>query len=688
MLLLIVTCIGILPQEQTYAATSYTNAYEFYHTAESRLKGRKYSAEAEYGNVYYATSAKVATSSSNLRYHTLGFDITLTGNGRSVSFAVQRGGNSMVEVDKQIVGGYEYILYYIPEQTLYNLATTSNPSIAPTVLSASTIYVTMNAIMTTKQGASLGGGVAENGAGGLSEWGKVYHLGNYRHLSTMKSIFSGHDFRSYTDIQEPLKNPSLSIKYNTMGATSIGGGFGVNGSGDITYNGSLYVQKSTLLQPVYLLNPSSIGLAREGYYLESGKEWVALNSAFSPSYVYYPSWIYPYVVNGSAGITMYANWQVNKYYIAYDANGGDGYVTPNTLKYNENGYIRNNTFTRRGYSLVEGAEWNTKPDGTGVSYTSNQLVKNLSSKNGDVITLYAQWTPNTYEILTNPVQGSGGTDVFYEKFEHGWYADKDCTVPITNIDMPSRVGYDFISYLPYPYGVGETIVDANGKIAISDDFFDVDSMICATYKPKNYTITFDKQGGTGGTDNVIATFDEWLPYAEAPIKTGYTFKGYYADDTFSGEPCYIETMAPNIRYTTPNDVTMYAKWVDDIKPKLGISVSTSNWTNRAAGVEVKTYAYDLGSGLDKVELYCGDTLVAEQKNLKGTKDTIKLEYVHKSEGVYRYRTVSYDMEGNMSEKYESVKYDIKAPTGTLNIRKPQLNDFGVDVQANDYNIQH
>lgn len=688
-LLLGAILIGLIPTEKTYAASSYTNAKEFYMSTGGDNK--PYHAETINGTIYYATSAKLASSSSNEKYYTLGFDVTLSGNGHSIAFAVQRTGGSMVEIDSQISGGYEYILYAVQDHMLYNLATAANPTEAAYVLSASTIYVNMNAIMTTRLGSSIRGSITENGSGGLYETGSVYHLKNHSHLMTMMQKFPGHDFQSYKNINEKLKNPSLLLNYNVQGTTggsvSVGNGYGVTANGILTAGGSTYIQSNTLLQPVQLLNPASIELVKPGYYLEAGKEWIALNRVFTPSQIYMPMGIYPNVANGSVGITIYANWQVNKYYISYDPNGGDGYVHHSTLKYDESKKLRACTFTKRGYSLVEGAEWNTKPDGTGISYSSSEVVKNLSDKNGEIITLYANWIPNTYEIMTNKGNGSGGTDIFYEKYEHGWFSDENTTQSISSIQIPVRIGYDFLGYLPYAYGVGDLIVDTTGNIMVNSDFFVDDSMIYATYNPKRYNIVFDKQGGTGGSDSVVATFDEYLPYAEAPINTGYSFKGYYGDESLSGEIWYIETMAPNTRFTTANDVILYAKWVDDILPHLGISVSTSDWTNRAAGIEVQTFAYDLGSGLSKVELYCGDTMVAEKSNLNGTKDTIKLEYIHKEEGVYRYRSVAYDMDGNTSEKYESVKYDIKAPTGTFNIINPDLSNFNIDVLANDYNVQ-
>ena len=53
--------------------------------------------------------------------------------------------------------------------------------------------------------------------------------------------------------------------------------------------------------------------------------------------------------------------------------------------------LNNNTFTRSWYTFVG---WNTKSDGSGISYKNIQDVKNLTDKNNVTINLYAQWQKN------------------------------------------------------------------------------------------------------------------------------------------------------------------------------------------------------------------------------------------------------------------------------------------------------
>jgi len=678
------------------AASSYTNAREFYLSTTKPKKG-----EVNAGNFYIGTSATLASSSSSKKYQTVGFDFTLIGNGRSVSFAAKLddpndpndiASITHIDVKEDLAIDTQYNLYCINTNTLIAYAEAQNPSAFAQVKQASQIKVVASAIITTKQRGVPNGGVVETGNGGLSQWGTIFHLGNSTQLNAAKGEFPGHTFYSYYYIDDEIDNYTLSVIYDLGYGVNLAGGYTTGAYVDepnILYTAyGPYTERYHMMQYFSPLNPSAIGLSKPGHHLESGKEWkTSTGYTFSKNGVYSPKNIEPNVAYGNKGTILRANWQKNYYYIAFDLNGGEGFLPPIKVYYDESKRLPFNGSRRRGYSLVAGAEWNTKPDGTGTSYTSDQVVRNLTTQHGAVVTLYANWTPNTYEIKTDPLQGSGGTPQFYQKYDTAFFSDKETTLKIQGIDIPTRAGYEFLGYLPYIYGVGETIVDGTGKIVAGNNFFAEDSTIYAKYKPKVYTITFDKVEGTGGYDSVKATFDEYLPYAEAPEKTGYSFKGYYSESDYSGEIWYLETMGPNVQYTVPNDITLYAKWVDDIKPYAFLSVSNPEWTKEKVTVTLE--ASDNGSGLAKVELYCGldNTPVFVQDTFEDKNAEITATLTHTKEGAYRYRLVATDIDGNVAEAFAHVKYDIKAPSGSYVITDPDLDNFGADVNANDYNIQ-
>jgi hypothetical protein len=78
---------------------------------------------------------------------------------------------------------------------------------------------------------------------------------------------------------------------------------------------------------------------------------------------------------------------------------------------------------------------------------------------------------------------------------------------------------------------------------------------------KEYTVTFDKQSGTGGTDTVSVTYDSPMAQAEAPVLTGYFFDGYYSGTGGTGTKYYDAAMESVTRYNLTSDATLYANWV-------------------------------------------------------------------------------------------------------------------------------
>jgi uncharacterized repeat protein (TIGR02543 family) len=83
----------------------------------------------------------------------------------------------------------------------------------------------------------------------------------------------------------------------------------------------------------------------------------------------------------------------------------------------------------------------------------------------------------------------------------------------------------------------------------------------AVWAEASYTITFDKQGGAGGTDSAVVTYNAALPTATAPSKAGYTFGGYYTAVNGGGTQYYDGSMAKKITaFSETANKTLYAKW--------------------------------------------------------------------------------------------------------------------------------
>lgn len=103
----------------------------------------------------------------------------------------------------------------------------------------------------------------------------------------------------------------------------------------------------------------------------------------------------------------------------------------------------------------------------------------------------------------------------------GWYADKDCNTK-----------FDFTK----TYAAGNSI------------------KIYAGWTANTYKVTFDAKGGNCDVTEKTCTYAETYGDLPTPGRTGYTFEGWYIDETFSKQV----TSATDV--TTGSNHTLYAKW--------------------------------------------------------------------------------------------------------------------------------
>ncbi|EOT24206.1 hypothetical protein C805_02418 [Eubacterium sp. 14-2] len=157
----------------------------------------------------------------------------------------------------------------------------------------------------------------------------------------------------------------------------------------------------------------------------------------------------------------------NQYTVKYHANGGTGTMEDQSAVYDKAFTLKDNQFTRPGYTFMG---WGLQTFGR--YYQSGQSVKNLTEIQHGAVTLYAQWMPNVYRVnldrcLDTPE--TAGTDAIYEKYEHGWYLNRECTGILKegdqtgNIVIPQKTGYVFQGYDDAPVG-GTQMITAEGKL--------------------------------------------------------------------------------------------------------------------------------------------------------------------------------------------------------------------------------
>ena len=244
--------------------------------------------------------------------------------------------------------------------------------------------------------------------------------------------------------------------------------------------------------------------------------------------------------------TFYAKWSSYTYSISFNANGGKGSMSKLTgIKGTASRTLTANKFTKSGYTF---AGWNTKKDGTGTACRNKASVKGLASKNGQTVTLYAQWTVKTYNVAFN---ANGGTGTMKKLSKVAYGKSKKLTA-----NAYKKTGYTFAGW--------NTKKDGSG-IALADKA-DIKSLTCpsgstvtlyAQWTPKEYKITYDLNGGTNSAKNPTSyTIKSSTITLQAPFKSGYTFAGWYSDSKF-------KTKVTKIAKGSTGSKKFYARWKRD-----------------------------------------------------------------------------------------------------------------------------
>ncbi len=120
---------------------------------------------------------------------------------------------------------------------------------------------------------------------------------------------------------------------------------------------------------------------KQGYKISG---WCDSNGAIS----------FPYTVKND--VTLYAQWDANKYSVQFYPNGGSGDLPTRTFTYDTAENLPSNQFSKSGYTFVG---WATSSTGS-VVYPDGSSILNLTAVNGGMVSLYAIWG-NSVTDFTN-----------------------------------------------------------------------------------------------------------------------------------------------------------------------------------------------------------------------------------------------------------------------------------------------
>lgn len=309
------------------------------------------------------------------------------------------------------------------------------------------------------------------------------------------------------------------------------------------------------------LEDSNIYMSREA---ASSIQYLDLGSEKNPVFYYY---LCPFCRNLEQGVSLSAHWckkiSWNQYRIFYDPNikKYNGYMDYSYHMYNSATeyegqtvtpvtHLTENNYTKEGYVFIG---WNTKPDGSGVSFSDSAEIYNLSNvdwrdestwteTDNGTITLYAQWRKSESTLVIDANGGKyGGLD----------------KQSITQLYLKNYVlQADFIQ-APEGYQVSfETNGGSTVETILGTKHF-VEWMREQPFKgwldDNKYIFT----APDGNVDTVKAAYQSdpiTLPFT---TKDGWSFGGWYYDSDFS-----LPAGGAGDQIIPSKDMTLYAQWVD------------------------------------------------------------------------------------------------------------------------------
>ena len=258
--------------------------------------------------------------------------------------------------------------------------------------------------------------------------------------------------------------------------------------------------------------------------------------------------------------SYYAHWEEIKYNLVLNGNGGtvpEGITLPanavvsedrkkitfSDLSYTEYCDLSSQMFFKDENSVL--ASWNTRQNGTGESYYSNDSVNKLTELEGSTITLLALWHTPDAVVTLKPQNGSEDERRFY-----------DINEPYGTLGEPVRNEYTFLGWFD---------AEEDGKEIKPTDLVIEDKTIWAHWG-KNPTVTFNAADGffdeaqTQKTVINVYAYGDGLTNIPVPANGSATFVEWYIKKMVDGVEEKISVDLKTAKASDYDGETLYAKW--------------------------------------------------------------------------------------------------------------------------------
>ena len=225
--------------------------------------------------------------------------------------------------------------------------------------------------------------------------------------------------------------------------------------------------------------------------------------------------------------TLYAHWTANQYTVSFNPKGGSPSPGSITVTYDDT-YGTLPTVTRTGYTF-EG--WFTEET------SGTEVTPSITVQITDAQTLYAHWTANQYTVSFNPKGGSPSPNNITVTYD-----DTYGTLPTV-----TRAGYTFDGWFTEETSGTEVTSSTTANITDAQTLY-------AHWTANTYTVTLDPRKGSVDPESISVTYDETYGTIPTPTRYGFTFGGWYTEETGGSE---VTSSTPV--HITDNQ-TLYAHW--------------------------------------------------------------------------------------------------------------------------------
>ena len=226
-------------------------------------------------------------------------------------------------------------------------------------------------------------------------------------------------------------------------------------------------------------------------------------------------------------MTLYAKWIENKYTLTFDANGGSGEMTPIADLTGEY------TIPANGFTAPDGKKFK------GWSLTTDGEIVTKVTMDKDV-KVYAIWEAIPVTTYTVTFDANGGSGEMTSVTD----LTGEYTLPANGFTAPDGKKFKGWSLTKDGEIVTKVIMDKDVKVyAIWEDI-----------PVTTYTVTFDTKGGNDIAP-VTVNAGEKVATPTTPVRDGFTFDGWYVDDTYA--------IKYNFEDSVTNNITLYAKWIEN-----------------------------------------------------------------------------------------------------------------------------